>query len=117
MMKKLFSLLFVVFVATTAWSQQKTLMMGTYKPECDMVSITFNSDLTFEAQVNICEGYEKWTGTYKVNGNDILCTTKDFEAIVLFTLGDNNDQIIETKINQFACGNCDEGDAWNFAKK
>jgi hypothetical protein len=117
MMKKLFSILFVVFIATTAWSQQKTLTMGTYKPDCDMVSITFNSDLTFEAQVNLCDGYEKWTGTYKVNGNDILITTKDLESIIFFTLGESSDFITETRVNQLACGNCDEGDSWFLQTK
>jgi len=117
MIKKLFSLLFVVFITTTAWCQQKTLTMGTYKPECDMVSITFNSDLTFEAQVNLCDGYEKWTGTYKVNGNDILVTTKDFESVVLFTLSDDTDYINQTRVNQLACGKCDESDSWFLEKE
>jgi hypothetical protein len=95
---------------------QKTFVEGTYKPECDAVSITFNKDLTFEANINNCEGYEKITGTYKVTGDEIFLTTKDFESIVMFKLGESKDQIAQTRINQLACGNCDEGDFWNFVK-
>jgi hypothetical protein len=117
MKKLILSTVMLVFITTSAWSQQKTLTAGTYKPECDAVSITFNADLTFEAQVNLCDKYEKWTGTYKVNGNDILCTTKDFESVVLFTLSDDKDYINQTRTNQLACGKCDESDSWFIEKE
>lgn len=109
-MKKILFILFYLLGVSIAFSQ--VLLEGTFKPECDACKITFNKDMTFNANINVCDGYQDISGTYKIENNNILLSTKDFDFFIAFTMDENKEQITQTRINKFGCDNCDEGTPW-----
>lgn len=71
---------------------------GTYEQvrgfiwEADGNTITFNGDGTFNATVNMYEGYYQLSGTYSVNLNQAFCTVTSGNALIgkTFTMTDIN---------------------------
>jgi len=111
-MKRLFLVLICCIAANYTFSQTVSFLEGKFNPECDACSITFSKDMTFKANINSCDKYEDISGSYKIDGINVMLTTKDYENAIMFTLSEEKDQLTQTRLCAYGCDNCFEGTPW-----
>jgi hypothetical protein len=115
-MKKLLLIAILSLMAFSVPAQHTKYLEGTYKAFCDTnISITFNKDLTYAGVFNMCEGFAKVSGTYKIVDDAIIeMTLQDFGTFKAFDILKQDDMNILSMMadNPFACGNCPAGENW-----